>query len=389
MIFEKLLDDHITKARLGKIRTYRGEINTPVFMPVGTQGAVKTVTPEEVKEVGAEIILANTYHLFLRPGHELIEKAGGLHSFMGWDRPILTDSGGYQVFSLARLRKIDEEGVYFNSHIDGTQYFFTPELVMDIQKALGSDIIMPLDICLGYGASYWETKDALKTTISWLKRAIDYKEKTGNPNQILFGIVQGGFYKELRKEAVEKLLEFELKGIAIGGISVGEPKEAMYEIMEYTLDLLPKDRPRYLMGVGAPEDLVIGVSMGVDMFDCVLPTRFARHGVFYTKEGRRNIKNAKFKEDFTPLEEDCDCYTCKKFTKAYIRHLFLQHETLSYRLLTIHNLRFLFRLMEKIRKSIQEGRFGEFKKEFLSKYLISDKENRLEKEDIWNKLLIY
>jgi len=389
MIFEKLLDDHITKARLGKIRTYRGEINTPVFMPVGTQGAVKTVTPEEVKEVGAEIILANTYHLFLRPGHELIEKAGGLHSFMGWNRPILTDSGGYQVFSLARLRKIDEEGVYFNSHIDGTQYFFTPELVMDIQKALGSDIIMPLDICLGYGASYWETKDALKTTISWLKRAIDYKEKTGNPNQILFGIVQGGFYKELRKEAVEKLLEFELKGIAIGGISVGEPKEAMYEIMEYTLDLLPKDRPRYLMGVGAPEDLVIGVSMGVDMFDCVLPTRLARHGVFYTKEGRRNIKNAKFKEDFTPLEEDCDCYTCKKFTKAYIRHLFLQHETLSYRLLTIHNLRFLFRLMEKIRKSIQEGRFGEFKKEFLSKYLISDKENRLEKEDIWNKLLIY
>jgi queuine tRNA-ribosyltransferase len=389
MIFERLLDDHITKARLGKIRTYRGEINTPVFMPVGTQGAVKTVTPEEVKEVGAEIILANTYHLFLRPGHELIEKAGGLHSFMGWDRPILTDSGGYQVFSLARLRKIDEEGVYFNSHIDGTQYFFTPELVMDIQKALGSDIIMPLDICLGYGASYWETKDALKTTISWLKRSIDYKEKTGNPNQILFGIVQGGFYKELRKEAVENLLEFELKGIAIGGISVGEPKEAMYEIMEYTLDLLPKDRPRYLMGVGAPEDLVIGVSMGVDMFDCVLPTRLARHGVFYTKEGRRNIKNAKFKEDFTPLEEDCDCYTCKKFTKAYIRHLFLQHETLSYRLLTIHNLRFLFRLMEKIRKSIQEGRFGEFKKEFLSKYLISDKENRLEKEDIWNKLLIY
>lgn len=388
MNYEVLKEDTKTKARLGKIKTSHGEVNTPVFMPVGTQGAIKTLSPEEVKEVGAEIILSNTYHLFLRPGHKIVEKAGGLHRFMGWSKPILTDSGGYQVFSLARLRKIEEEGIYFNSHIDGTQHFYTPELVIDIQKSLGSDIIMPLDICLGYGATYWETKEALEITVRWLKRSLDYKNRSDMEEQILFGIIQGGFYKELRKKAVEELLELNLNGFALGGISVGEPKEIMYEITDYTVDFLPKDRPRYLMGVGAPEDLVIGVSIGIDMFDCVLPTRLARHGVFYTSYGRRNIKNAQYKEDFSPLEEDCDCYACKNFSKAYIRHLFLQHETFSYRLLTIHNLRFLFRLMEKIRKSIWEGRLEVFRREFLSNYLSNDRENRLEKEELWSKLLI-
>lgn len=388
MIYEILKEDIRTKARLGKLKTPHGEVNTPVFMPVGTQGAVKTLSPEELEEVGAEIILSNTYHLFLRPGYEIIEKAGGLHSFMKWNRPILTDSGGYQVFSLARLRKIEEEGIHFNSHIDGTRYFYTPELVIEIQRALGSDIVMPLDICLGYGASYWEAKEALEITMRWLKRSLDYKNKNGRKDQILFGIIQGGFYRELRKKAVEEMVGLDLEGFALGGISVGEPKEMMYEITDYTLDLLPKNKPRYLMGVGAPEDLVIGVSMGIDMFDCVLPTRLARHGVFYTSFGRRNIKNAQYKEDFSPLEEDCDCYTCKRFSKAYIRHLFLQHETFSYRLLSIHNLRFLFRLMGRIRISIQEGRLDEFRKEFLSNYLRNDRENRLEKEEIWSRLLI-
>ncbi|MGB4644433.1 MAG: tRNA guanosine(34) transglycosylase Tgt [Dictyoglomaceae bacterium] len=388
MNFELISEDRNTKARLGRLKTSHGEINTPVFMPVGTQGAIKTLIPEEVKNVGAEIILSNTYHLFLRPGHELIEKAGGLHAFMGWNRSILTDSGGYQVFSLARLRKIEEDGIYFNSHIDGTQYFFTPELVMEIQRALGSDIIMPLDVCLGYGAEYEEVKEALNITVYWLKKSIEYKEMKGNPLQSLFGIVQGGFYKDLRKEAVERILGLNIEGFAIGGISVGEPKEKMYEITDFTLDFLPKEMPRYLMGVGAPEDLIMGVSMGIDMFDCVLPTRLARHGVFYTSLGRRNIKNAQYKEDLAPLEEECDCYTCKKFNKAYIRHLFLQHETLSFRLLTIHNLRFLFRLMENIRESIKEGGVEEFKKYFLSKYLQSDRENRLEKEELWDSLLI-
>lgn len=386
MRFEIIKKDINSRARLGKITTEHGEFYTPVFMPVGTQGAIKTLTPEEVKAQGGEIILGNTYHLFLRPGSTIIRNAGGLHKFMGWNGPILTDSGGYQVFSLARLRKIDEDGIYFNSHIDGTRHFFTPELVMEIQAHLGSDIIMPLDVCIGYPASFWEAKFALNLTLNWLKRSVDYKMHREN-YQILFGVIQGGFYPSLREEAVNKMMDFSLSGFALGGVSVGEPKEKMYEITDYTVGLLPEDKPRYLMGVGAPEDLVIAVGLGIDMFDCVLPTRLARHGVFYTREGRRNIKNAKYKEDFTPLEESCDCYSCNKFTRAYIRHLFLQYETLAYRLLTIHNLRFLFRLMEDIRESIREGRYGNFKKEFLENYLKSDKENRLEKEELWIKIL--
>ncbi|MEN2984034.1 MAG: tRNA guanosine(34) transglycosylase Tgt [Dictyoglomaceae bacterium] len=386
MRFEIIKKDIKSRARIGKITTTHGEVNTPVFMPVGTHGAVKTLTPEEVKEQGAEIILGNTYHLFLRPGSKIIKNAGGLHKFMGWEGPILTDSGGYQVYSLARLSKIENDGIYFNSHIDGTKHFFTPELVMEIQFHLGSDIIMPLDVCIGYPASFWETKFALDLTLDWLKRSIEYK-KLREDQQILFGIVQGGFYPSLRKEAVDKMVDLPIFGFALGGISVGEPKEKMYEIINYTTELLPEDKPRYLMGVGAPEDLVIAVGFGIDMFDCVLPTRLARHGVFYTKEGRRNIKNSKYKEDFLPLEEDCDCYSCKKFTRSYIRHLFLQYETLAYRLLTIHNLRFLFRLMKNIRESIKEGRYESFKKEFLENYLKSDRENRIEKEELWIKIL--
>ncbi|MCS7201900.1 MAG: tRNA guanosine(34) transglycosylase Tgt [Dictyoglomus sp.] len=386
MRFEIIKKDIKSRARIGKITTTHGEVNTPVFMPVGTHGAVKTLTPEEVREQGAEIILGNTYHLFLRPGSKIIKNAGGLHKFMGWEGPILTDSGGYQVYSLARLSKIENDGIYFNSHIDGTKHFFTPELVMEIQFHLGSDIIMPLDVCIGYPASFWETKFALDLTLDWLKRSIEYK-KLREDQQILFGIVQGGFYPSLRKEAVEKMVDLPIFGFALGGISVGEPKEKMYEIINYTTELLPEDKPRYLMGVGAPEDLVIAVGFGIDMFDCVLPTRLARHGVFYTKEGRRNIKNSKYKEDFLPLEEDCDCYSCKKFTRSYIRHLFLQYETLAYRLLTIHNLRFLFRLMRNIRESIKEGRYESFKKEFLENYLKSDRENRIKKEELWTKIL--
>ncbi len=386
MEFEILKKDTASRGRLGKIITEHGEFYTPVFMPVGTQGAVKTLTPEEVKEQGGEIILGNTYHLFLRPGSIIIKNIGGLHKFIGWNGPILTDSGGYQVFSLAKLRKIEEDGIYFNSHIDGERYFFTPELVIEIQSHLGSDIIMPLDVCIGYPASFWETKFALNLTLNWLKRSIEYK-KIKEKQQELFGIIQGGFYPSLREEGVSKMLDLPLSGFALGGVSVGEPKEKMYEITDYTVRLLPEDRPRYLMGVGAPEDLVIAVGFGIDMFDCVLPTRLARHGVFYTKEGRRNIKNAQYKEDFSPLEEECDCYSCKKFTRSYIRHLFLQHETLSYRLLTLHNLRFLFRLIMDIRESIKEGRYENFKRKFLENYLKSDRENRLEKEEIWTKVL--
>lgn len=386
MKFEILKKDNASRGRLGKIITEHGEFYTPVFMPVGTQGAVKTLTPEEVREQGGEIILGNTYHLFLRPGSIIIKNIGGLHKFIGWNGPILTDSGGYQVFSLAKLRKIEEDGIYFNSHIDGERYFFTPELVIEIQFHLGSDIIMPLDVCIGYPASFWEAKFALNLTLDWLKRSIEYK-KIKESQQELFGIIQGGFYPSLREEGVSKMLDLPLSGFALGGVSVREPKEKMYEITDYTVRLLPEDRPRYLMGVGAPEDLVIAVGFGIDMFDCVLPTRLARHGVFYTKEGRRNIKNAQYKEDFSPLEEGCDCYSCKKFTRSYIRHLFLQHETLSYRLLTLHNLRFLFRLIMDIRESIKEGRYENFKRKFLENYLKSDRENRLEKEEIWTKVL--
>ena len=334
-------------------------------MPVGTQATVKTMTPEELKEMNAEIILSNTYHLFLRPGHGLIEKAGGLHKFMNWDRPILTDSGGFQVFSLGKLRKLSEEGATFNSHIDGSKQELTPEKAIEIQNALDSDIAMVLDECPPYPATREYVYNSLKRTTRWAKRCID---ANNNPNQSLFGIVQGGMYQDLREESAKELLELDFPGYAIGGLSVGEPKNLMYEVLEYTTPLLPKDKPRYLMGVGSPDALFEGVEKGIDMFDCVHPTRIGRNGTAMTTYGTVNIKNAKFKEDFTPLDSECSCYTCRNYTRAYLRHLFKANEILGLRLMTYHNVHFLIDTMKNIRKSLEEDRFMTYKKEFFDKY---------------------
>lgn len=363
--YELLKECKDTKGRLGKLHTNRGVINTPIFMPVGTQATVKTMTPEELKDINAEIILSNTYHLFLRPGHELIKKAGGLHEFMNWDRPILTDSGGFQVFSLGKLRKLSEEGATFNSHIDGSKQELTPEKAIEIQNALDSDIAMVLDECPPYPASREYVQNSLKRTTRWAKRCIEANE---NPNQSLFGIVQGGMYQDLREESAKELLELDFPGYAIGGLSVGEPKEIMYEVLEYTTPLLPKDKPRYLMGVGTPDALFEGVEKGIDMFDCVHPTRIGRNGTAMTTYGTVNIKNAGNKENFEPLDAECECYTCKNYTRAYLRHLFKANEILGLRLMTYHNLHFLINTMKKIREALAEDRFLDYKKEFFNKY---------------------
>lgn len=358
--------DTRTKARLGILETPHGVIETPVFMPVGTQATVKAMTPEELKEMGATIILGNTYHLYLRPGHKIIEKAGGLHKFMNWDRAILTDSGGFQVFSLSSLRKITEDGVEFRSHIDGSKHFFTPEKVIEIQNSLGSDIIMSFDECAPYPADYDYVKRSMELTIKWAERG--KKAHKNTDRQALFGIVQGGTYKDLRRECAERLVDMDFPGYAIGGLSVGEPKDLMYEIIDFTTDYLPHDKPRYLMGVGTPEDLIEGVIRGVDMFDCVLPTRIARNGTVFTSRGKLIVRDAPYAEDFSPLDEECDCYTCKNYSRAYLRHLFKAKEILAARLATYHNLYFLIKLMEKIREAIRQDRLLEFKEEFLKKY---------------------
>lgn len=358
--------DTRTKARLGILETPHGVIETPVFMPVGTQATVKAMTPEELKEMGATIILGNTYHLYLRPGHKIIEKAGGLHKFMNWDRAILTDSGGFQVFSLSSLRKITEDGVEFRSHIDGSKHFFTPEKVIEIQNSLGSDIIMSFDECAPYPADYDYVKRSMELTIKWAERG--KKAHKNTDRQALFGIVQGGTYKDLRRECAERLVDMDFPGYAIGGLSVGEPKDLMYEIIDFTTDYLPHDKPRYLMGVGTPEDLIEGVIRGVDMFDCVLPTRIARNGTVFTSRGKLIVRDAPYAEDFSPLDEECDCYTCKNYSRAYLRHLFKAKEILAARLATYHNLYFLIKLMEKIREAIRQERLLEFKEEFLKKY---------------------
>lgn len=355
-----------TKARVGEIKTNHGIIKTPVFMPVGTRATVKTMTPEEVKDLGAQIILSNTYHLFLRPGPEIIEKAGGLHKFMNWHGPILTDSGGFQVFSLSANRKITEEGVTFRSHIDGSKQFLSPEISIDVQNSLGSDIIMAFDECAPYPATYEYIEHSMNRTTRWAKRCKDHHKNTDN--QALFGIVQGGMYKDLRKKSAEDLVAMDFPGYAVGGLSVGEPKDIMVDILDYTTDFLPENKPRYLMGVGTPDYLFEAVEHGIDMADCVLPTRIARNGTAMTSVGRVIVKNGKYKEDFTSLDENCDCYTCKNYTKAYIRHLFNVNEILAYRLLSIHNIYFLTNLMENIRNSILEDRFLEFKKEFYESY---------------------
>lgn len=335
-------------------------------MPVGTQATVKSMTPEELNEIGAQIILSNTYHLYLRPGHELIKKAGGLHNFMKWDKPILTDSGGFQVFSLGPLRKITEEGVEFRSHIDGSKHMLTPEKAMEIQMALGSDIMMAFDECAPYPADREYVKKSLERTTRWLQRCKD--AHTNSENQALFGIVQGGMYRDLREQSAKEITAIDLPGYAIGGLSVGEPKELMYEVLDYTVPLLPENKPRYLMGVGTPDVLLEGVLRGVDMFDCVLPTRIARNGTALTSQGKVVVRNATYAEDFTTLDPECDCYTCRNYTKAYIRHLIKTNEILGARLLTIHNLHFLLKLMENVREAIKQDRLLDFKNEFYKKY---------------------
>ena len=364
--YELIHQDRKTGARRGVIHTPHGDIQTPVFMPVGTQAAVKAMRPEQVRELGAEIILSNTYHLYLRPGHELIREAGGLHRFMNWNRAILTDSGGFQVFSLGQLRKITEEGVSFQSHIDGSRHILTPEKAVEIQNALGSDIMMAFDECAPYPADREYIRDSMERTLRWLERC-----KAAHRNrerQSLFAIMQGGMYRDLRRECAERMVEMDFPGYAIGGLSVGEPKEQMLEILDDCVDYLPQDRPRYLMGVGTPDYLFEAVERGIDMCDCVEPTRIARHGLATTSRGRINIKNARFERDFSPLDPECDCYTCRNYSRAYIRHVFKAGEMMSAMLLSNHNLHFLINMMAGMRKAIEEDRFTEFKKEFYDKY---------------------
>ena len=364
--YELLHECKQTGARRGRIHTPHGIIETPVFMPVGTQATVKSMTPEELKEeVKAQIILSNTYHLYLRPGHEIVKEAGGLHKFMKWDRPILTDCGGFQVFSLSDLRKISEDGVEFKSHLDGSKHMFTPEKVMEIENALGADIIMSFDECCPYPSTYEYAKNSMERTTRWAKRCIKAHSRE---DQGLFGIIQGGFYKDLREKSAKDLIELDLPGYAIGGISVGEPKEEFLDILKFTAPLMPKDKPRYLMGVGTPDYLIEAAISGIDMCDCVLPTRIARNGTALTSHGKVVVRNATYERDWNPLDEECDCYTCKNYSRAYIRHLIKANEILGVRLLSIHNLRFLTNLMEKVRIEIERDNLATFRDDFYKKY---------------------
>jgi queuine tRNA-ribosyltransferase len=362
--FEILKRDPASGARLGRIYTIRGEVDTPVFMPVATQGTVKSLIPETVHDLGAEMILANTYHLCLRPGHEIIEKLGGLHRFMNWSSPILTDSGGFQVYSLGALRKINDGGVIFRSHVDGSRHFISPELAIEIQEALGSDIMMCLDECTTYPASFKEAEKSLALTLNWARRSKTTKK---NHEQALFGIIQGGIYPDLRRRAVEDISQnIGFDGYALGGLSVGELKEDMLSITSLTTALLPDDKPRYLMGVGMPEDIVTCVDYGIDMFDCVIPTRCARHGLLFTNHEKVVIRHARYRNDDSPLDGTCDCYTCRNYSRAYLRHLFMAKEILAMVLNTIHNVRYFMHLMERIRAAIRDGKYREFKNSFLN-----------------------
>ena len=364
--YELLHIDKNSGARRGVIHTPHGDIQTPIFMPVGTQATVKSMTPEELKnDVEAQIILSNTYHLYLRPGHKLVKEAGGLHKFMNWDRPILTDSGGFQVFSLSSLRKITEEGVTFNSHLDGSKHLFTPEKVMEIEEALGADIAMCFDECCPYPSSYEYTRDSMERTTRWAKRCKDAHKRE---DQGLFGIIQGGFYEDLRKKSAEDLIKLDFPGYAIGGISVGEPKEEFLKMLRYTTPLMPEDKPRYLMGVGTPDYLIEAALSGIDMCDCVLPTRLARHGTALTSKGKIVVRNAEYEKDWTPLDDECDCYTCKNYSRAYIRHLVKTNEILGIRLLSLHNLRFLTRLMENVRTAIENDDLLGYREKFYKDY---------------------
>lgn len=353
-------------ARLGRLHTPHGVIDTPTFMPVGTQASVKGISPQELRALNAGIILSNTYHLYLRPGHELIREAGGLHRFMNWDGAILTDSGGFQVFSLSKLRKITEEGVPFRSHIDGSKHFLSPEKVMEIETALGADIIMAFDECAPYPADYEYTKKSMYLTSRWAERCL--KAHTQTQQQALFGIVQGGMYADLRKISARDLVSLDFPGYGIGGLSVGEPAELMYQMLEETVPVLPENKPRYLMGVGSPDYLIEGAIRGIDMFDCVLPTRIGRNGTVMTSKGRVIVRDAKYSRDFTPMDEECSCFACRNHTKAYVRHLLKAGEMYGLRLTTIHNLSFLTNLMKSIRCAILEDRLLDFRKEFYAKY---------------------
>ncbi len=365
--YELLHECKQTGARRGVIHTPHGDIQTPVFMPVGTQATVKSMTPDELKDmIDAKIILSNTYHLYLRPGSKIVKEAGGLHKFMNWDRAILTDSGGFQVFSLGDLRTISEEGVEFKSHLDGSKHFFSPESVMETENDLGADIIMAFDECVEYPATYEYTKQSMERTTRWAKRCKEAHKNT--EKQGLFGIIQGGFYKDLRDKSLEDLVAMDFPGYAIGGISVGEPKEEFLDILRYTTPKMPKNKPRYLMGVGTPDYLIEAALAGIDMCDCVLPTRIARNGTAMTWNGKVVVRNATYERDFTPLDSECDCYTCRNYTKAYLRHLVKTKEILGVRLLSIHNLYFLSKLMERVRKEIENDNLLNFKNEFYSKY---------------------
>lgn len=372
----------VSGARVGELVTPHGVVPTPVFLPVGSQAVVKTLTPAEVKVLGFEMVLANTYHLYLRPGIELIEKSGGLHKFMAWDRAILTDSGGYQIFSLSPLFRVSDEGVKFRSHIDGSEHFITPELVIKYQETLGADVIMALDECTSYGDSFDKVKQATMRTNHWAERCRNAHQRG---DQALCAIVQGGVFPELRRQAIAYLTSLDFSGYAIGGLSVGEPKEITFALVGETAALLPVDKPRYLMGVGSPEDIVEGVARSVDLFDSALPTRVARNGALFTGRGRRNIRNAEFSWLNEPIDPECDCYTCRTFSAAYLHHLFKGEELLVYRLATIHNLRFISNLMLKMRKAILDGTFPAFKDTFVATYQPTDEETRITQKEKWLK----
>ena len=363
--YELVAEDRKTGARAGLLHTPHGVFKTPMFMPVGTQATVKTVTPEELEEMGSQIILSNTYHLFLRPGTELIHEAGELHRFMNWNKGILTDSGGFQVFSLGAMRKITEEGVYFRSFLDGSKQFLSPEISIRAQEDLGSDFAMAFDECIPYPADYEYARKSTERTTRWAKRCIKAYQRT---DRGIFGIIQGGMYKDLRKQSAMEISSLPFDGVAVGGLSVGEPHDLMYDILEETIQWMPKGKARYLMGVGTPDCLVEGVARGVDMFDCVFPTRVARNGMAMIHTGRMNMKNKQYERDFRPIEESCGCYTCRNYTRAYIRHLYKSEELLAFRLVTIHNLYFLLQFMRDMREAIVQGNFSEFREHFMEHY---------------------
>ena len=381
--FELIRKDPTSKARLGRVVTDHGAFSTPAFMPVGTLGTVKSLTPEELVEIGAEVILANTYHLYLRPGHETICRLGGLHAFMHWEGPILTDSGGYQIFSLGDLRKISEEGVTFQSHLDGSPHFLTPEQVIEIQRILGVDIAMVLDECIPYPSHYDYAKASTSRTTRWAERCLQARRET---DPALFAIVQGGMYRALREESAQGLVKMDFQGYAIGGLSVGEPKTLMRDVLGWTIPFLPENAPRYLMGVGTPRDILEAVMLGIDLFDCVLPTRNARNGTLFTSSGKLSIKQAQYAEDKRPLDRGCRCYTCRHYSRAYLRHLYLSKEILSPRLNTIHNLFYYMEFMRKIREAIQRGRLVDLH-EILFSHLNDPERDDLTNTDAANGIL--